>query len=120
MFSYLFLSHITIIVIDNNLIENTFSREEDSRLLWKTSYLLNCSNIRFFWIILSLKSRFKHLRDIPLQPFNRVNPLLLIGADNPHLINSVKLVRLGPPGGTAAIRTKLGWMLQGTARLTEL
>lgn len=42
-------------------------------------------------------------------------PLLLIGADHPHLITPIEPVRLGPPGGPAAVRTRLGWSLQGPA-----
>ncbi|XP_049321160.1 uncharacterized protein LOC111190943 [Astyanax mexicanus] len=68
----------------------------------------------------SLKLKYKHLQDIPLQAFDRVSPTLLIGADNPHLLTPLEPVRLGPPGGPAAIKTRLGWTLQGPSRLTEL
>lgn len=68
----------------------------------------------------SLRLKYKHLQDIPLQAFDRVSPTLLIGADNPHLITPLEPVRLGPPGGPAAIKTRLGWTLQGPSRLTEL
>ena len=70
--------------------------------------------------VATLKSKFRHLQDIPLQSFDRVSPMLLIGADHPHLITPVERVRLGAPGGPAAIKTRLGWTLQGPARLTEL
>ena len=60
------------------------------------------------------------LRNRSLQSFDRVSPMLLIGGDHPHLITPVEGVRLGAPGGPAAIKTRLGWTLQGPARLTEL
>lgn len=43
----------------------------------------------------------------------------MIGADHPHLITPIEPVRLGPPGGPAAINTRLGWTLQGPARILE-
>lgn len=64
----------------------------------------------------TLQKRYRHLRGLPLEPFDRVSPLLLIGADQPHLITPTEPVRLGPPGGPVAIRTRLGWTLQGPAR----
>ncbi|XP_052415143.1 uncharacterized protein LOC127959801 [Carassius gibelio] len=59
-----------------------------------------------------LKRKYKHLADLPIEPFELVKPLVLIGPDHPHLLTPVKPVRLGPPGGPAAIRTRLGWTLQ--------
>src|SRR4029434_6201395 len=53
------------------------------------------------------------LRDRPLHSFSQAQPLLLIGSDYPHLLTPVERVRLGPPGGPAALRTRLGWTLQG-------
>lgn len=64
----------------------------------------------------TLQRRYKYLRGLPLEPFDRVSPLLLIGADQSHLITPTEPVRLGPPGGPVAIRTRLGWTLQGPAR----
>ncbi|KAL0149827.1 hypothetical protein M9458_054875 [Cirrhinus mrigala] len=69
--------------------------------------------------IASLKRRYKHLADLPLESFVQVKPLVLIGADYPHLLTPVIPVRLGPPGGPAAIRTRLGWTLQGPADFTQ-
>ncbi len=66
--------------------------------------------------LVTLQKRYKYLSGLPLEPFDRVSPLLLIGADQPHLITPVEPVRLGPPGGPAAIRTRLGWTLQGPTR----
>ncbi|KAK7933271.1 hypothetical protein WMY93_004167 [Mugilogobius chulae] len=36
--------------------------------------------------IATLKRKYKHLTNLPLQAFSRVSPLLLIGADHPHLL----------------------------------
>nr|XP_055074008.1 uncharacterized protein LOC129453697 [Misgurnus anguillicaudatus] len=67
----------------------------------------------------SLLEKYKYLKDIPLQTFERVSPLLLIGADNTHLITPIAPVRIGTPDGPAAIKTKLGWTLQGPAKILE-
>ena len=63
--------------------------------------------------------RFKHLHGLPLQAFQKVQPLLLIGSDHPHLVCPVERVRLGPGGGPAAVHTRLGWALQGPTMLPE-
>ncbi|KAK3508410.1 hypothetical protein QTP70_028155, partial [Hemibagrus guttatus] len=68
---------------------------------------------------LSILKEYKHLKDLPLQAFVKVSPLLLTGADNTNLITPIAHVRLGPPGGPATINTKLGWTLQGPVRLLE-
>ncbi len=47
------------------------------------------------------------------------NRFVLIGADYPHLLTPIEPVRLGPPGGPAAIHTRLGWTLQGPAHITQ-
>lgn len=65
----------------------------------------------------SLQRKYKHLRGLPLQSFKKVKPLLLIGSDHPQLITPTEAVRLGPPGGPAAMRTRLGWTLQGPSSL---
>ncbi len=62
----------------------------------------------------ALVSKCKHL---PIQSFEKILPLLLIGADQPHLITPIEPVNLGPPGGPAASKTRLGWTLQGPAKL---
>ena len=61
----------------------------------------------------SLQKKYKHLSGLPLQQFKKIKPLLLIGSDHPHLVTPTEPVRLGPPGGPAAINTRLGWTLQG-------
>lgn len=50
----------------------------------------------------------------------QVHPVLLIGSDYPHLITRIEPVRLGPPGGPAATKTRLGWMLQDPAQISKL
>lgn len=61
----------------------------------------------------ALREKYHHLRGLPLRHLETVHPVLLIGSDYPHLITPVELVRLGPPGGPAAVKTRLGWTLQG-------
>ena len=61
----------------------------------------------------ALQKAYHHLRGLPLQSFSQAQPLLLIGSDYPHLITPVERVHLGPPGGPAALNTRLGWTLQG-------
>ncbi|XP_026061422.1 uncharacterized protein LOC113045324 [Carassius auratus] len=61
----------------------------------------------------TLRERYQHLKGLPLHDFEAVCPVLLIGSDYLHLITPVEPVRLGPPGGPAAIKTRLGWTLQG-------
>ncbi|XP_048010442.1 uncharacterized protein LOC125244397 [Megalobrama amblycephala] len=63
--------------------------------------------------IKALRRRYAHLRDIPLQSFKNVQPLLLIGSDNSPLITAVKTVHVATQVGPVAVRTKLGWALQG-------
>ncbi|KAL7866046.1 hypothetical protein SRHO_G00112930 [Serrasalmus rhombeus] len=69
--------------------------------------------------VVALKRLYHHLKSLPLQPIDCAQPLLLIGSDHPHLITPVEPVRLGPPGGPAAVRTKLGWSLQGPSKLLK-
>ncbi|XP_041839808.1 uncharacterized protein LOC121638843 [Melanotaenia boesemani] len=63
--------------------------------------------------IQALQTRYPHLRGLPIQPFSNAQPLLLIGADNTHLIIAKEPVRLGKGGGPVAVCTELGWTLQG-------
>lgn len=69
--------------------------------------------------ISDLQRRYHHLRDLPLHDIHEAQPLVLIGSDYPHLITPVEPVRLGPPGGPAAVHTMLGWTLQGPSRLIK-
>ncbi|XP_052456318.1 uncharacterized protein LOC128016040 [Carassius gibelio] len=61
----------------------------------------------------TLKRRYGHLRDIPLQSFTKVQPLLLIGSDYPQLITPNCPIRMGPLGSPIAVHTQLGWTVQG-------
>ncbi|XP_067219120.1 uncharacterized protein [Chanodichthys erythropterus] len=61
----------------------------------------------------ALKSRYGHLRAIPLPVFNKVQPLLLIGSDYPQLITPNCPIRMGPLGSPIAVHTLLGWTVQG-------
>lgn len=72
------------------------------------SYPMNC-----------LRKKYTHLAGIPINPFVNARPLVLIGSDHPHLITSIEPVRLGPPGAPAAVRTRLGWTLQGPSRFIQ-
>lgn len=60
-----------------------------------------------------LRRKYKYLHGIPVPALKEAKPLLLIGSDQPHLITPIEPVRLGPPGGPAAVHTRLGWTLQG-------
>ena len=44
--------------------------------------------------VTTLQRRYQHLQG--LQEFNKIRPLLLVGADNSHLLCSVECVRFGP------------------------
>lgn len=69
--------------------------------------------------VAALQMKYSHLRGLPLQALDQVHPLLLIGSDHHHLITPLEPVRFGPPGGPAAIRTRLGWTLQGPASVLK-
>ncbi|XP_057181866.1 uncharacterized protein LOC130548853 [Triplophysa rosa] len=63
--------------------------------------------------VAALQKAYRHLKDLPLPPVDRVQPLLLIGSDMPHLLTPVQPICQGPIGGPIAIQTSLGWFLQG-------
>ncbi len=67
-----------------------------------------------------LQRKYRHLRKLPLPDIKCARPLLLIGSDFPHLITPIQPVRLGPPGGPAAVKTRLGWTLQGPTKCLPL
>ncbi|KAL4008256.1 hypothetical protein ACER0C_002108 [Sarotherodon galilaeus] len=67
----------------------------------------------------ALMQKYAHLQGLPLSPVDRVQPLVLIGSDFPHLLVPTKPVRSGPPGGSLAVCTRLGWALQGPANLAQ-
>lgn len=61
--------------------------------------------------------QFRHLQGIPIKVFDRVQHVLLIGSDHPHLLSPIDRVRLGPGEGPAAVHTRLGWTFQGLTKL---
>lgn len=63
-----------------------------------------------------LQKKYRHLQGLPIPQLQQAQPLLLIGSDYPHLITATEPVRLGPPGGPAAVKTRLGWTLQGPSK----
>lgn len=65
----------------------------------------------------ALQKTYRHLRGLPLHSFSQAQPLLLIGSDYPHLLTPIEPVHLGPTGGPAALQTRLGWTLQGPAKV---
>ncbi|XP_073769332.1 uncharacterized protein [Danio rerio] len=67
-----------------------------------------------------LQCKYRHLRKLPLPDIKGAKPLLLIGSDFPHLITPIQPARLGPPGGPAAVKTRLGWTLQGPTKYLPL
>lgn len=67
-----------------------------------------------------LQSKSRYLRKLPLPEIKCAQPLLLIGSDFPHLITPIQPVRLGPPGGPVAVKTRLGWTLQGPTKCLPL
>lgn len=61
----------------------------------------------------ALWRRYAHLRRVPLQPFHKVHPLVLIGSDQVHLITAKEPIRQGTKRGPVAVHTVLGWAHQG-------
>lgn len=66
----------------------------------------------------SLMRKYSYLQGLPLPMVDKVQPLLLIGSDFPHLLLPKQPVRAGPPGSPVAVRTALDWTLQGLANLS--
>lgn len=64
-----------------------------------------------------LQRKYTNLRGLPIPALKEAKPWLLLGSDQAHLITPVEPVRLGPPGGPAAVHTRLGWTLQGPIRV---
>ncbi|XP_067260302.1 uncharacterized protein [Chanodichthys erythropterus] len=60
-----------------------------------------------------LRRKYRHLRGLPIRALADVQPLLLIGSDQPHLITPTEPVRWGGSGAPVAVHTRLGWTLQG-------
>ncbi|XP_070410955.1 uncharacterized protein [Nothobranchius furzeri] len=68
----------------------------------------------------SLMRKYSHLEGLPLPLVDRVQPLLLIGSDFPHLLIPRQPVIAGPPGSPLAVCTPLGWTLQGPANFSPV
>lgn len=66
--------------------------------------------------VAALKRKYHHLKHLPIPAIDQPQPLLLIGFDHPHLILPTEPVRRGPPDGPAAVKTAMGWTLQGPSR----
>ncbi|KAK7945263.1 hypothetical protein WMY93_000991 [Mugilogobius chulae] len=64
-------------------------------------------------------SSFTQVEKLPLPSVDKVQPVLLIGSDFPHLLLPKQPVRAGPPGSPIAVCTALGWALQGPATLSH-
>lgn len=60
-----------------------------------------------------LKEKFAHLRGVPMNNQNEVEPRLLIGLKNVNLLMSFKN-RYGKLGEPVAAKTKLGWVIYGS------
>ncbi|XP_067627178.1 uncharacterized protein [Eurosta solidaginis] len=58
------------------------------------------------------KEQFDHLKNLPVQSYNDVKPVLLLGLDNAHLYLPGKIVEAGGEQQIAAA-TKLGWVVYG-------
>lgn len=69
--------------------------------------------------VASLKKRYRHFSGLPLQQMDKVQPMLLIGSDCPHLITPVEPVQLDPPFGPAAVKICMGWSLQGPTHVIK-
>jgi hypothetical protein len=59
-----------------------------------------------------IKKDYSHLRDLPLKPFTRKAPDILLGLDNSHALCPLD-GRVAGPGMPYAVLTKLGWVAQG-------
>ena len=59
-----------------------------------------------------LQQKYAHLGNIPVKAFKGVQPMLLIGSDNPQLITPTSPIRMEPLGSPVAVKTKLGWAIQ--------
>lgn len=63
---------------------------------------------RHTYPVKALQERYCHLKDLPLPSIKEAQLLLLIGSDYTHFITPAEPIRLGPPGGPAAVHTRLG------------
>ncbi|KAK0156172.1 hypothetical protein N1851_000542 [Merluccius polli] len=68
---------------------------------------------RYDYPLERLRARYPHLRRVELHPIEGATPTLLIGSDNAALIVSLRPPLRGPRGCPLAVKTALGWALQG-------
>lgn len=61
-----------------------------------------------------LSARFPHLRGLPIEEYENVQPKLLIGINNLHLSVPLK-IREGAPRDPIAAKCRLGWGIYGCA-----
>ena len=62
--------------------------------------------------VAQLATTYGHLRGLPVSRYVRVVPRVLIGADNCHLSQPMKILK-GKRGEPVACRTRLGWLIYG-------
>lgn len=67
--------------------------------------------------VTALQLRYPHLKGLSLPQPNKVQPLVLIGSDHPHLVIPTEPVHTGPPGAPYGVCTALGWAMQGPSGL---
>lgn len=65
----------------------------------------------------ALQKRYPHLQGLPLQNLDKVQPLVRIGSDHPHILLPTEPIHSGPMVGPVAVCTALGWAVQGPASL---
>ncbi|XP_062703954.1 uncharacterized protein LOC134286358 [Aedes albopictus] len=59
-----------------------------------------------------LQEKYKHLRSIPVESYNRVQPRILIGVKHAN-VSLVRRCREGKEGEPIAVKTHLGWTIFG-------
>ncbi|XP_035235202.1 uncharacterized protein LOC118206521 [Anguilla anguilla] len=74
---------------------------------------------QYTYPVSQLQKKYRHLTGLPIPPIDGAQPTLLIGSDQASLIVPIEPVHLGPPGGPAAVKTNLGWTLQGPAKYLQ-
>uniref|UniRef100_A0A0E4G9R9 Uncharacterized protein n=1 Tax=Anopheles gambiae TaxID=7165 RepID=A0A0E4G9R9_ANOGA len=62
--------------------------------------------------VAQLAATYGHLRGLPVSRYVRIVPRVLIGADNCHLSQPMKILK-GKRGEPVACRTRLGWLIYG-------
>lgn len=68
---------------------------------------------RYDYPVEKLREKYQHLKKIDLPVIRNAEPTLLIGSDNAQLIVSLLPPLRGPRSCPLAVKTALGWALQG-------